>query len=49
MSEEEFVEEAQYLSDLVSWLLQADESKRREEFLRYIKRQVEHMQLGLED
>lgn len=49
MSEDEFEDEAQYLSDLVTWLLQADQKKRRLDFLRYIKRQAEYIEERMAD
>lgn len=49
MTEDEFESEAEYLSDVVGWLLQADEKERRQVYLRHIQCQVEYMQEILEE
>lgn len=49
MTEGEFAEELEYLNDVVGWLLQANEKKRRVEFLHHIQRQAEYMRLLLEE
>lgn len=49
MSEDEFADEAEYLSDVVGWLLQADAKKRRLAFLHHIQRQAEYMRELLEE
>lgn len=49
MNEKEFAEELEYLSDVVDWLAQADDNRRRVEFLHHIARQVDYMQMMLEE